>query len=85
MFNLKVNLHKSTISGIIAFGSIVIDDAFAVNINVRKSSTGNWFIAFPSYKTKDGEYKDSAFPITKESRELIYKSVEKALIKADLV
>ena len=57
-----------------AFGSITIEDAFAVQIKVIESVKGA-FVSFPNYKTKDGEWKDTAFPITKDARNHIIEVV----------
>ena len=55
--------------------SITIDDEFVVHdIKVIEGEKG-LFIAMPSRKATDGEYRDIAHPInsaTKENKELIY-------------
>lgn len=52
-----------------AVASITIDDCFVVHdIKVIEGAEGN-FIAMPSRKTPDGEYKDIAHPINTETRE----------------
>ncbi len=66
-----------------AIVSITIDDEFVVHdIKVIEGEKG-LFIAMPSKKTADGEYKDIAHPINKETREdiqqMILGSYEKAL------
>lgn len=57
-----------------AYGSVTIDGCFAVNIRVVEGAKGA-FVSFPSVKTSKGEYKDTAFPITKEAREAIITCV----------
>ena len=58
-----------------AFGSITLDDAFVVTgVSVREGSKG-MFVALPSYKGKDEQYHDSAFPLNKELRDEINKAV----------
>ena len=51
--------------------SITIDDEFVVNdIKVIEGEKG-LFIAMPSRKTTDGEYRDIAHPINSETRDRI--------------
>ena len=51
-----------------AFASINLNDCFAIrNVKVVDSTKG-LFVAMPSYKAGNGEYKDICFPCTKESR-----------------
>ena len=51
--------------------SITIDDVFVVHdIKVIEGEKG-LFIAMPSRKSADGEYKDIAHPINSETREMI--------------
>ncbi|MCI9138489.1 septation protein SpoVG [bacterium 1XD42-8] len=66
--------------------SITIDDEFVVHdIKVIEGEKG-LFIAMPSRKASDGEYRDIAHPINSQTRELIQKIIldayEKALSEA---
>ena len=55
--------------------SITIDDSFVVHeIKILESQKG-LFVAMPSRRTPNGEYKDIAHPITAEAREIIHKAV----------
>jgi len=70
-----------------AIVSITIDDEFVVHdIKVIEGEKG-LFIAMPSKKTADGEYRDVAHPINSETREviqqIILESYEKALLEPD--
>lgn len=70
-----------------AIVSITIDDEFVVHdIKVIEGEKG-LFIAMPSKKATDGEYRDIAHPINSETRERIQKiileSYEKALLEPD--
>nr|DAO44879.1 MAG TPA: SpoVG [Caudoviricetes sp.] len=91
MFNkLSVRVRESNFDGNIAFGSVTIDDSFAFNIIVRhnpKSVVGGspWFISFPQHKSKKGEFKDDAFPVTKEARAAIYNAVKEELLRSNLI
>ena len=66
-----------------AIVSITLDDEFVIHdIKVIEGDKG-LFIAMPSKKAKDGEYKDIAHPISSQSRDRIQKIIldqyEKAL------
>ncbi len=55
--------------------SITFDNAFVVHdIKVIEREEG-LFIAMPSRKTADGEYRDIAHPINAETREMIQSCV----------
>lgn len=67
--------------------SITIDDEFVVHdIKVIEGEKG-LFIAMPSRKAVDGEYRDIAHPINSETRDHIQKLIldayEKALEETD--
>lgn len=58
-----------------AIVSITIDEAFVVHdIKVIEGEKG-LFIAMPSRKAADGEYRDIAHPINSETREGIQKLI----------
>jgi stage V sporulation protein G len=60
-----------------AIASITIDDAFVVrDIRVIEGQNG-LFVAMPSRKTPDGEFRDIAHPITQDARELIQTAILK--------
>ncbi len=55
--------------------SITIDDEFVVHdIKVIEGEKG-LFIAMPSRKAADGEYRDTAHPINSETRERMQKLI----------
>ena len=61
-----------------AIASVTFDDVFVVHdIKVIESDKG-LFIAMPSRKTPNGEFKDIAHPINAETREKIQKAVLEA-------
>ena len=61
-----------------AFANIVIDDAFIVkNIKIIEGKNG-LFIAMPSQKVKNGEYRDIAHPLNTDTR----NSIEKLILDA---
>ena len=66
--------------------SITIEDEFVVHdIKVIEGEKG-LFIAMPSRKAADGEYRDTAHPINSETRErmqkLILEKYEAAMLEA---
>ena len=68
-----------------AIVSITIDDEFVVHdIKVIEGEKG-LFIAMPSKKANDGEYRDIAHPINSDTRDriqrIILDSYEKALLE----
>ena len=70
-----------------AIVSITIDDEFVVHdIKVIEGEKG-LFIAMPSKKATDGEYRDIGHPINSETRDRIQKiileSYEKSLLEPD--
>ncbi len=67
--------------------SITLDDVFVVHdIKVIEGDRG-LFIAMPSKKGADGEFKDIAHPINAETRELVQQTIlagyEKALAEIE--
>ena len=83
-----VRVRKITKEGKMkAIVSITLDDEFVVHdIKVIEGEKG-LFIAMPSKKAPDGEYRDIAHPINSSTREnnqkIILESYEKALLEPD--
>ena len=62
--------------------SVTFDDSFVVHdIKVIEGNEG-YFIAMPSRKTPDGEFKDIVHPLNTETREMIKEIVLKAFDEA---
>lgn len=58
--------------------SVKLDDCFVVkDIRIIEGDEG-LFIAMPSKKKADGEYKDIAHPITQECRQMFQDAIIKA-------
>ena len=78
-----VRVRKMTKEGKMkAVVSITIDDEFVVHdIKVIEGQNG-LFIAMPSRKTPDGEFKDIAHPINTETRERMQSAILEAYEKA---
>lgn len=83
-----VRVRKITREGKMrAIVSITIDEEFVIHdIKVIEGDKG-LFIAMPSKKATDGEYRDIAHPINSSTREKIQKiileSYQKALLETD--
>lgn len=61
-----------------AVASVTIDDCFVVHDIKIIQGESNLFIAMPSKKTKEGEYKDVAHPITQATRDELSEIILKA-------
>ena len=61
-----------------AVASITIDNEFVIHdIKVIEGEKG-LFIAMPSRKTSEGEYRDIAHPITQSAREIVQSKILEA-------
>ena len=61
-----------------AIVSITLDDEFVIHdVRVVEGNNG-LFVAMPSRKTRDGEFRDIAHPINSETRERMQKAVLEA-------
>lgn len=84
----NVKLRKITDEGKMkAIVSVTFDDEFVVHdIKIIEGQNG-LFVAMPSRKMADGEFRDIAHPINSETRqkvqEAIFKEYEKALAAGD--
>ena len=73
--DVRVRMVKKDDSKLKAVASITIDDCFVVHdIKIIEGAEG-FFIAMPSRKTADGQYKDIAHPIKTETREELIKII----------
>ncbi len=80
--DVRVRLIKKDEGKFRAVASIVLDDMFVIHdIKIIEGQDGN-FIAMPSRKTPDGEYRDIAHPINTATRELVKAKVLEAYEKA---
>ncbi len=69
--DVRVRIVKKDDSKLKAVASITIEDCFVVHDIKVIEGTEGFFIAMPSRKTNDGEYKDIAHPINTETREAL--------------
>ena len=77
-----VRIRKMTKEGNMkAVASITLDNEFAIHdIKIIEGEKG-LFIAMPSRKTPEGEYRDIAHPISHEVRALLQKAILEAYEK----
>ncbi len=73
--DVRIRFVKKDDSKLKAVASITIDDCFVVHdIKVIEGADGP-FIAMPSRKTNDGEFKDIAHPLNTETREILRNAI----------
>ena len=78
-----VRIRKINMDGRMkAIVSVTFDDAFVVHdVKVVEGQNG-LFVAMPSRKMPDGEFRDIAHPISSSAREVIQSAVFKAYEEA---
>ena len=76
--DVRVRLVKKDDSKLKAVASVTFDDCFVVHDIKVISGNEGYFIAMPSKKTNEGEFRDVAHPIKTETREELIKAVLKA-------
>ena len=73
--DVRIRLVNKEDNKLKAVASITIDECFVVHdIKVIEAAEGV-FIAMPSRKTNDGEYKDIAHPLNTETREILKEAI----------
>jgi stage V sporulation protein G len=71
----KVSIRKVEMNKVKAIASITIDDEFVVHdLRVVEGEKG-LFVAMPSRKLPNGDFRDIAHPINSETRERIQAAV----------
>ena len=79
---VRVRLIKKEDTKLRAIASITLDGCFVVHdVKVIEGSDG-CFIAMPSKKTPEGEYKDVVHPLNTETRDMLSKCVLEEFAKA---
>ena len=68
---VRVRLDKKEEGKLKAVASVTIDDCFVVHdVKIIEGADG-CFIAMPSKRTPDGEYKDIVHPLNTDTREMM--------------
>ncbi|MBQ8725592.1 MAG: septation regulator SpoVG [Clostridia bacterium] len=76
--DVRVRLVQKEDSKLKAVASITIEDCFVIHdVKVIEGNEG-YFVAMPSRKNSDGEYKDIAHPINTETRQNVIDTVLEA-------
>ncbi len=82
---VRIRLVKKDEGKMKAIASITIDDCFVVHdikiIQGNRNEGGGYFIAMPSKRTPDGEFKDVVHPLNTETREILSKVILEAFEK----
>lgn len=80
-----IRIRRVTTEGKLkAYVTVTFDDCFVVhNVKIIEGKT-SVFIAMPSRKTRNGEYKDIAHPITPEFRARLQERILEAFESAPL-
>ena len=79
--DVRIRMVQKEDSKLKAVASITLDDAIAIHdIKIVEGSDG-CFVAMPSRKTQDGEYRDIAHPINAEARNALISAVMAAYEK----
>ena len=73
--DVRVRIVKKDDSKLKAVASVTFDECFVIHDIKVIEGTEGYFIAMPSRKTNDGEYKDIAHPIKTETREELIKVI----------
>ena len=71
----EVNVFPVNEERLKAYVSITIDDAFVVRDLKIISGNDGLFVAMPSKKRKDGQFRDIAHLLNQETRDMIEKAV----------
>ncbi len=72
---VRVRLVKKEEGKLKAVASVTIDDCFVIHdVKIIEGAEG-CFIAMPSKRTPDGEYKDIVHPLNTETREMMGRAV----------
>jgi stage V sporulation protein G len=73
--SVNVKVIEKDSSRMRGIASVLIDDAFAIHdIRIIEGDEG-LFIAMPSRKTKNGEYRDVCHPINKDTRTMFEEAI----------
>lgn len=77
----RVTVREIDMNMVKGIASIILDDCFVVHdLRVVDGDRG-YFVAMPSRKLPNGDFKDIAHPLNSETRELIQEAVLRAFFK----
>lgn len=81
--DIRIRKVKKEDGRLKAVASIIIEDAFVVHDIKIIDGIDGYFIAMPSRKTPDGEYKDIAHPLNSETRAQVCDAILQAYKELD--
>lgn len=70
-----VRIRKINAGKLLAIASVTMDREFVVHDFKIFTGTKGLFVSMPSIKTREGEYRDTAHPVTKQTRELLNTAI----------
>ncbi len=70
-----IKVHPVNEEKLKAYVTIVIEDCFVVRDIKVIAGTAGLFVAMPSKRRKDGQFKDIVHPLNKETREKIEQMI----------
>lgn len=80
--DIRTKALEDTNNGVKGVATVTFGSSFAVrNISIVESKAGNLFISMPSFKLKTtdengkAQFKDIAYPVTKDFREILQENV----------
>ena len=76
--DVRIRIVQKPDTKLKAVASITIDDCFVVHDIKIIDGTEGYFVAMPSRKTPEGEFKDIAPPLNSETRAMIIDAVMEA-------
>ena len=83
--DIRTKALENASNGVKGVATVTFGSNFAVrNISIVESKTGNLFMSMPSYKMKTTDengkpqYKDIAYPVNKEFREMLQENILKS-------
>lgn len=77
----RVTVREIDMNMVKGIASVIFDDCFVVHdLRVVNGDRG-FFVAMPSRKLPNGEFKDIAHPLNSETREMIQEEVLRAFFK----
>ncbi|MDY6794572.1 MAG: septation regulator SpoVG [Actinomycetota bacterium] len=77
----RVTVREIDMNMVKGIASIILDDCFVVHdLRVVNGDRG-FFVAMPSRKLPNGDFKDIAHPLNSETREMIQEAVLRAFFK----
>lgn len=79
--DVRIRMVQKEDSKLKAVASITLDDAIAIHDIKIVEGTDGCFVAMPSRKTQDGEYRDIAHPINADARNVLISAVMAAYEK----